>query len=178
MAKKDCRMCSMLRAFLSWPNNFLCASRFMLCVGGDVERRRCAWSLAKRRAGLTTPTGLPSSKPIEPPRRQERQGYQQPQRGCHLQSPGLAAQRPTLGTENHPPSTSSSFLLPHRGRRKEEEAWNLAKLWAELKKSKKSIFIFEFRLTLIILMHKPHYAEIQPTLGGALCQRKSVEKLF
>ena len=48
--------------------------------------------------------------PIEPPRRQRschlrsslnRQERQQPQRGCHLQSPGLAAVRPTLGNENH-----------------------------------------------------------------------------
>jgi uncharacterized Rmd1/YagE family protein len=46
-------------------------------------------------------------------------------------------------------------------------AWSLAKLWTNLKKTKKSIFIFEVRHTLSTLMHKPHYAEVQPTPGGA-----------
>ncbi|NMA41034.1 MAG: hypothetical protein GX937_12760, partial [Lentisphaerae bacterium] len=48
-----------------------------------------------------------------------------------------------------------------------QATWSLAKLWTNLKKTKKSIFIFEVRHTLSTLMHKPHYAEVQPTPGGA-----------
>jgi hypothetical protein len=140
------------------------------CRRRDMEMMRelaPAWSLAKRRAGLTTPTGLPSSKPIEPPRRQERQEYQQPQQGCHLQSPSNRQDAKNAKSTNNPngvaifkaqgwphsglpwemrtihPLPSFPSLLPppalqEEGGGRERKAWNLAKLWAELKKSKKT----------------------------------------